>query len=146
MANCIWFYSILAGWSTWQWVFLNFSQNFWSIDTPGCASAVIWNHCLKQIWAISPTVPFCQHSALVRALPTKYSFLKFSAIRVIKVSIKGLITGDLLKVVVVSTLNWCQWLHTAVQGTVYILDPHAHCTQIRPCMPFFAQAPAQFFK
>ena len=45
MANCIWFYSILAGWSTWQWVFLYFSQNFWSFDTPdtpGCASAVIW--------------------------------------------------------------------------------------------------------
>ena len=41
-----WFYSILAGWSTWQWVFLNSSQNFWSFDTPdtpGCASAVIWN-------------------------------------------------------------------------------------------------------
>ena len=49
------FYSILAGWSTWQWVFLNFSQNFWSFDTPdtpGCASVVfaeneIWNR-LKQ--------------------------------------------------------------------------------------------------
>ena len=57
--NGFWFYSILAGWSTWQWVFLNFSQNFWSFDTPdtpGCASAVIWNHCLKQIWAIPPTV------------------------------------------------------------------------------------------
>ena len=55
-----WFYSILAGWSTWQWVFLNFSINFWSFDTPGtpgCASAVIQNHCLKQIWAIPPTVP-----------------------------------------------------------------------------------------
>ena len=55
----LWFYSILAGWSTWQWVFLYFSQNFWSfdtLDTPGCASAVIWNHCLKQIWAIPPTV------------------------------------------------------------------------------------------
>ena len=55
MANCFWFYSILAGWSTWQWVFLNFSQNFWSFDTPDtpeCASAVfaeneIWNR-LKQ--------------------------------------------------------------------------------------------------
>ena len=49
--NGFWFYSILAGWSTWQWVFLNFSQNFWSFDThdtPGCASAVIWNK-LKQI-------------------------------------------------------------------------------------------------
>ena len=37
---------------------LNFSQNFWSFDTPdtpGCASAVAWN-CLKQIWAIPPTV------------------------------------------------------------------------------------------
>ena len=33
MANCFWFHSILAGWSTWQWVFLNFSQNFWSFDT-----------------------------------------------------------------------------------------------------------------
>ena len=54
------FYSILAGWSTWQWVLSNFSQNFWSfdtLDTPGCASAVIWNHCLKQIAAIPPTVP-----------------------------------------------------------------------------------------
>ena len=43
--NGFWFYSILAGWLTWQWVFLNFSQNFWSFDThgtPGCASAVIW--------------------------------------------------------------------------------------------------------
>ena len=40
------FYSILAGWSTWQWVFLTFSQNVWSFDTPdtpGCSSAVIWN-------------------------------------------------------------------------------------------------------
>ena len=56
--NGFWFYSILAGWSTWQWVFLNFSQNFWSFDThdtPGCASTVIWNH-LKQIWVIPPTV------------------------------------------------------------------------------------------
>ena len=58
MANCFWFYSILVGWSTWQWVFLNFSKKFWSFDnhdTHGCASAVIWNH-LKQIWAIPPTV------------------------------------------------------------------------------------------
>ena len=44
--NGIWFYSILAEWSTWKWVFLNFSQHFWSFntpDTPGCMSAVIWN-------------------------------------------------------------------------------------------------------
>ena len=44
--NGFWSYSILAGWSTWQWVFSNFSQNLWSFDTPdipGCASAVIWN-------------------------------------------------------------------------------------------------------
>ena len=44
--NGFWFYSILAGWSTWQWVFLNFSQNFWSFDTPdtpGFLSEVIWN-------------------------------------------------------------------------------------------------------
>ena len=32
--NGFWFYPILAEWSTWQWVFLNFSQNFWSLDTP----------------------------------------------------------------------------------------------------------------
>ena len=45
----------LAGWLTWQLVFLNFSQNFWSFDTPdipGSESAVfaeieIWNR-LKQ--------------------------------------------------------------------------------------------------
>ena len=56
--NGFWFYSILAGWS---WVFLNFSQNcrsFDTPDTPGCASAVIWNHCLKQIVAIHPTVEY----------------------------------------------------------------------------------------
>ena len=55
MANDFQFYSVLAGWSTWQWVFLNFSKNFWSFDTPytpRCASTVlaeneIWNR-LKQ--------------------------------------------------------------------------------------------------
>ena len=36
-------YSVLAGWSTWQWVFLNSLQNFWSFDTPECGCAVIWN-------------------------------------------------------------------------------------------------------
>ena len=41
--NGFWFYSILVGWSIWQGVFLNSSQTFWSFDTPGCASAVIWN-------------------------------------------------------------------------------------------------------
>ena len=53
MVNGFWFYSILDGWSTWQWAFLNFSQNFWSYDTPdtpGGASVVfaeneIWNNC-----------------------------------------------------------------------------------------------------
>ena len=41
-----WTLSPLSALSTWQWVFLNSSQNFWSFDTPdtpGCASAVIWN-------------------------------------------------------------------------------------------------------
>ena len=33
LANGFWFYTILAWWSTWQWVCLNFSQNFWSFDT-----------------------------------------------------------------------------------------------------------------
>ena len=62
MANCFWFYSILAGWLTWQWVFLNFSQNFWSFDTPdtlGCASAVfaeneIWNRLKRFLPVCSP--------------------------------------------------------------------------------------------
>ena len=66
MANCFWFYSILAGWSTWQWVFMNFSQNFWSFDnpyTPGCSSAVyaeseIWNR-FKQflpVWYLTTQI------------------------------------------------------------------------------------------
>ena len=44
--NGFWFYSILAGWSNWQWLFLKLSQKFWSFDTPdisGSASAMIWN-------------------------------------------------------------------------------------------------------
>ena len=56
MANCFWFYSILAGWSTWQWVFLNFSQNFWSFDTPdtpGCASAVLLKMQSETDWSNS---------------------------------------------------------------------------------------------
>ena len=66
MANGFWFYSILAGWSTWQWVFMNFSQNFWSFDTPytpGCSSAVyaeseIWNR-FKQflpVWYLTTQI------------------------------------------------------------------------------------------
>ena len=63
-----WFYSILAGWLTWQLVFLNFSQNFWTFDTletPGSVSAVfaeieIWNR-LKQFlpvcdWSCEPVI------------------------------------------------------------------------------------------
>ena len=64
--NGFWFYSMMGGRSTWQWVFLNSPINFWSFDThdnPGCASAVfadnqseneIWNR-LKQflpVWVI----------------------------------------------------------------------------------------------
>ena len=63
--NGFWFYSMMGGWSTWQWVFLNFPINFWSFDThdtPGCASAVfaenqseneIWNR-LKQFLPVCP--------------------------------------------------------------------------------------------
>ena len=58
--NGFWFYSILAGWSTWQWVFLNFSQNFWSFDTPdtpGCASAVFAEN---EIWSrLKQFLPVC---------------------------------------------------------------------------------------
>ena len=60
MVNGFWFYSILAGWSTWQWAFLNFSQNFWSFDTPihpwVCILSVCWKWNLKQIEAIPPSV------------------------------------------------------------------------------------------
>ena len=66
--NGFWFCSILAGWSIWQWVFLNFSQNFWSFDTPGtpgCVSAVIWNRfepfllrCNCTLWLVA-TFSFC---------------------------------------------------------------------------------------
>ena len=70
MENGFWFYSILAGWSTWQWAFLNFSQNFWSFDTletPGSVSAVfaeneIWNR-LKQFLPVC----ICKDSLFVKA-------------------------------------------------------------------------------
>ena len=69
MANCFWFYSILAGWSTWQWVFLNFSQNFWSFDTPdtpGCASAVF---AVNEIWnRLKRFLPVCIPDSRVRLL------------------------------------------------------------------------------
>ena len=52
--NGFWFYSMMGGWSTWQWVFFNSSQNFWSFDTPdspGCASAVfVDNQSENEIW------------------------------------------------------------------------------------------------
>ena len=70
MAICFFFFSILAGWSTWQWVFLNFSQHFWFSDTPRCASAVfaeneIWNRlkrflpvwCGRPPWMIRDSSP-----------------------------------------------------------------------------------------
>ena len=61
MAHCFWFYSMMGEWSTWQWVVLDFSQFFWSIDTPetpGSVSAVfaeneIWNR-LKQFLPVCP--------------------------------------------------------------------------------------------
>ena len=43
--NFFWFYSILAGWSTCQWVSLSFSINFWSFDTSEITrffSSTIW--------------------------------------------------------------------------------------------------------
>ena len=55
MANCFWFYSMMGEWWTWQWIVLDFSNIFWSFDTPetpGSVSVVfaeneIWNR-LKQ--------------------------------------------------------------------------------------------------
>ena len=55
--NGFWFYSNTAWWSTWQWVFVVFWHP-WHIT--GCASTVTWNHCLKLIWVISPTLNSCR--------------------------------------------------------------------------------------
>ena len=57
----------MAGWSTWQWVILNFSQNFLSfdtLDTPGCASAVIADsESENEIWnRLKQFLPVCVQS------------------------------------------------------------------------------------
>ena len=62
--NGFWFYSMMGGWSTWQWVFLNSSINFWSFDTPdtpGCASAVFAdNQSENEIWnRLKQFLPVC---------------------------------------------------------------------------------------
>ena len=62
--NGFWFYSMMGGWSTWQWVFSNSSQNFWSFDTPdtpGCASAVFAdNQSENEIWnRLKQFLPVC---------------------------------------------------------------------------------------
>ena len=73
MVNGFWFYSTLAGWSTWQQAFLNFSHNYWfydTPDTPGGASVVfaenwIWNR-LKQFlpvwWVLVKAIPVVEFS------------------------------------------------------------------------------------
>ena len=52
--NGFWFYSMMGGWSTWQWVVLDSSQFFWSFDTPetpGSVSVVFAdNHFENEIW------------------------------------------------------------------------------------------------
>ena len=80
--NGFWFYSILAGWSTWQWVFLNFSQNFWSFDTletPGSVSAVfaeneIWNRLKHFLPVWIGGVEFCTLSSWIRKMLWILSF------------------------------------------------------------------------
>ena len=58
--NIFWFYSILAGWSTWQWVFFEFPWNFlffWHPWHPWvCIRSVCWKWNLKQIEAVPPSV------------------------------------------------------------------------------------------
>ena len=71
--NGFWFYSMMGGWSTWQWVVLDSSQFFWSFDTPetpGSVSVVfadnwseneIWNR-LKQFLPVCTRIhkiPLC---------------------------------------------------------------------------------------
>ena len=52
--NGFWFYSMMGGWSTWQWVVFDSSQFFWSFDTPetpGSASVVFAdNQSENKIW------------------------------------------------------------------------------------------------
>ena len=80
--NGFWFYSMMGGWSTLQWVFLYSSQFFWSFDTPetpqtpGSVSAVfaeneIWNrlkqfrpvHCSVRLYNLNSSLenhwPYC---------------------------------------------------------------------------------------
>ena len=49
-----WLYSMMGGWSTWQWVVLDSSQFFWSFDTPetpGSVSVVFAdNQSENEIW------------------------------------------------------------------------------------------------
>ena len=84
MANCFWFYSILAGWSTWQWVFLNFSQKFWHPWHPWvCIRSVCWKWNLKQIEAIPPSVTLIHYELLgVQSLTKmlRYHVKDFNAI------------------------------------------------------------------
>ena len=68
--NGFWFYPILAEWSTWQWVFLNFSQNFWSFDTPVCASAVIWNRFKQFLLKCSCNSKICTLKLRAEVLST----------------------------------------------------------------------------
>ena len=62
--NGFWFYSSLAGCLTWQWVFLNFSINFWSFifwhpwHPWVCIRSDCWKWNLKQNQAIPPSVHY----------------------------------------------------------------------------------------
>ena len=74
--NGFWFYSIVMS----IFEFLTKFLVFWHPcpDTPGCASVVIWNHCSKQIWAISPTVSLLHPYKASRA-PSFLYLLAFSS-------------------------------------------------------------------
>ena len=80
--NGFWFYSMMGGWSTWQWVVFNTSQFFWSFDTPetpGSASVVfadnqsetkIWNR-MKQFLPVFGFGPMYYSGHLLATIHTR---------------------------------------------------------------------------
>ena len=70
--NGFWFYSMMGGWSTWQWIVSDSSQFFWSSDTletPGSVSAVFAdNQSENEIWnRLKQFLPVCTFDGFLKA-------------------------------------------------------------------------------
>ena len=54
------FYSLMDEWLTWQWVVLDFSQLFWSFDTPKTPGSVSPVFAKNEIWnRLKQFLPVC---------------------------------------------------------------------------------------